>query len=278
MYFLSLFVVLIYFIGSCLSLTGTCDYFYLPDVTTGSYECIFSYPQFTNENDITYINGTHLQGFTDDDVTTVRVVRDSNLPAVPTIFCRQFRNLISLALSRNNLHTLTVNSFSSCIHLEFLLLTQNAIKEIPANVFERNIELKELFFSYSYVARIEDYAFRNLAKLELLELHNNEIQQITPNTFSGLSNLRELTLFSNLIPELPLNSFRDLISIQNLPMFTNRITRVHPDFLESLPDAQINLSLFNNICISNAFTFTKERINEIKPQFSACFDNYRNHH
>lgn len=280
MYCLSLFVLLICFAGSCLSrnIIGNCLYVHDVESLTGPYECVFSSQPFKNEHEVTHINGTHVGAFTDDDVTTVRVPRDSIMPTVPTIICEKFKNLQNFIMTFVGLRTITENTFSSCRNLENLGITQNRLREITANAFENNLELRSLRLSDNELIRIEDNAFRNLAKLELLELHRNQIMQISSETFTGLTSLTSLTIFRNFIPELPLNCFGDLVSLQNLELFINEITSVHPDFLESLPDTQMQLLLFNNICINQAFTFTKETIDEIKPHFSECFNNYINRH
>lgn len=280
MYSSSLFALLICCIGSCLSrnIIGNCVYVYRDDSPTGAYECIFSSQPFKSEQDITHINGTHIGEYSDDSVTTVRVPRETIMPVAPTIFCEKFKNLQYLIISRVYLHTITDNSFSRCVNLEYILITQNRLREITANVFEKNIELRSLLISDNELIRIEDNAFRNLAKLNLLELHRNQITGISAETFTGLTNITSLTLFTNEIPELPLNTFSNLVNIQNLQLFNNQIRSVHPDFLESLPDTQMQFVLWNNNCISQSFMFTKETVDEIKPFFSECFSNFRNEH
>lgn len=264
--------------GRCQSrITANCVYDYQPESATGPYECVFSSRPFKNEQDVTSIIGTHFDGFDDDNVTTVRVPRSTVMPTAPTILCEKFKNLRFIIMSFVYLQQITDNSFSLCVKLEYILLTQNRLREITANVFEKNVELRTLLLSDNpSLVRIEKNPFRNLGKLNSLELHRSQIEGINEETFQGLSNVTSLTLFTNRIPELPLNSFRDLLSLRTLQLFNNQISKVHPDFLDSLPDTQIDFTLWNNPCISQGFTFTKETLDEIKPLFRECFDNYFN--
>lgn len=268
-----LLVIIISFIGSCLSrsITGNCHY----EMIGTNYMCRFSSQPYKRENDVIHLNGTHIIGHNDDDVDSITADPGSFVPVMPIIFCEKFKNVRAIILARVQLSLITDNSFSGCRNLEFLLLGQNRIRIINSNVFQNNVKLTNIQIVDNQITHIEDDSFRNLAKLQNLEFDRNRINGISSTTFRGLTSLSSLSLQGNAIVELPSNAFSDLENIAALQLFDNTITRVHPEFLESLPNRRMQLNLVNNNCISASFMFTMDTIDEIKPYFSECFDNYK---
>lgn len=119
----------------------------------------------------------------------------------------------------------------------------------------------------------------HLVRLDRVNLDRNSIYEINAATFRGLTHLRQLNLRGNFITEIPPNVFSDLVNVEELTLFSNRIARIHPDFLDSIPAGQtVILNLFDNVCINQFITFTRENIDQIRPLFNECFNNYRQHY
>lgn len=219
-------------------------------------------------------NGPHLDGFNDNNVTSLFASSSNFIPVTPAIFCEKFENIRALVLIGVQLREMTDNSFSSCYHLRTLYLSYNRIRVVTADVFRNNLELIELRLPDNEITRIADNSFRNLAKLQYLEFNRNRIMEINERTFSGLNSLIELSLQTNSIMELTSVNFSDLLNIQLVLLFSNRIDRIHPNFLETLPQRNFTLDLSNNLCISSRISFTVEDVGDLKTLFSQCFENY----
>lgn len=250
---------------------GFCEY----RATSNVYDCSFSAELFKRERDIDQINGTHLDGFNDSNVSGLVASFGSIIPVTPTIICENYENLQALLLIGVRLHLLTENSFSQCHNLRTLYITFNRIRAIPINAFRNNVQLKELYMQGNEIVHIEDLSFRNLVNLEILELNQNRIIHISETTFRGLVNVQNLALQNNQIVELSSNMFSKLKDLAWLTLFSNRISRIHPDFLTTLPNSTFRLDLVNNQCINNWFTYSVEIIDDLENYFEACFANYR---
>lgn len=270
-------VIFLSVIGICVvsaNVNGRCEY---TAWSSTSYECRMSTELFKRETDLTNINGTHIEGFNDDNVTDLVAVTGSIMPVTPIIFCEKFPNIRNLILMRVQMHIITNNSFSACLRLQILYLSFNRIRVIEADAFRNNVELINLHIPDNEIMRIEDNAFRNLVNLYDLELTRNRLTEINQATFRGLTNLTIFSVQGNSIAELNAGVFSDMVNVRILLLFSNSIRRIHPDFLETLPNGNFQLNVQNNQCIDEAFMFTVDIIDNIKPYFSDCFDNYRNY-
>lgn len=270
-----LLIVLITLFGRCVSLNiiGNCIY----EDQGIVYLCRFSAEPIKHENDVVAINGVHVPGFNDDSVTSIIVDIDSVMVATPVIFCEKFKNVRNIILSRVQLHKVTENSFSRCLNVEFIYLNINQVDEIATNALRNNgkeLELSDIFYRFNLIL-----SFQNLAQLNRLEIDRNSLYHINPALFRGLTNLKQLNLRGNFITEIPLNAFSDFVNVEQITLFSNRITRIHPDFLDTIPARQtVILNLFDNICISQYIVFTRDTIEQIRPLFSECFNNYRQYY
>ena len=83
------------------------------------------------------------------------------------------KQLISLDLSGNRIHSLERNHFSGLDKLKYLNLSDNRLEKIEENLFS------------------------SLKNLRILDLSENEITKLNANSFDGLSNLKVLDLKQN---------------------------------------------------------------------------------
>jgi len=251
---------------------GNCNYYMLH----GNYRCSFSAENSSNEEDIKTIEGTHLEGYGDDNVVRLqRADGDWETSIVPQILCQKFTNLRDFDLSFVGLETMTENSFANCLKLAEIYATNNKLTEITSRMFAANVKLHRLILFENQIERIEANSFENSSELSYLFLWGNQIAELDEDSFRGLSSLYELYLQNNLIAELPAKVFQDLTQLNVLSLQNNRLTRIHPEFLESLPSGPLEISLLSNVCISTSITFRKGAINEARPYFEECFDNFQ---
>jgi len=228
------------------SVTGNCDY----SIMHEEYTCTFSVHIFSNEDDVTAIEGTHLPGYTDNDV--VRLQKASTLmllPYMPTIL------------------------FSGCSSLQTIDLGSNELTQVPANVFV-NSQLRQLYLDNNQISDIAVGAFSNLINLQELFLGSNQLTALNADLFKELSNLSVLYVFNNLIVELPEDIFKENQNLNDIDMYSNQLTRIHPSFLDSPLSGTRTLWFSDNICINSDHQFNENTIDEVRPFFEECFQNY----
>lgn len=96
------------------------------------------------------IEGQHLDGFTDADVVMVYSWEGSSTN-VPQVICRQFPNLVQVDLAFFGITTITEQSFSGCVNVNFLRLWFNEILEIPLGTFANNNALRFVHYLKIYL-------------------------------------------------------------------------------------------------------------------------------
>jgi len=219
--------------------SSNCTFIY----SFNKYACKFAANGFADENDVTLIEGQHLPDYGDEQVERISAFMTS-IAVMPTIVCEKFVNLQSIEFSASDMQTITENSFSKCLSLNFLRLSYNKLE------LRNNTELQSIILDYNDIDYIEDGTFRNLHKLIRLTLYYNKVTTLGRDFFQGLDNLGFFDLSKN-----PLQS-------------------VHPDILKNIPSYKMDLKLLNDDCINIDYTFTRKGVSYIKPFFKDCFANY----
>jgi len=217
------------------SVTGNCDYSFVHD----DYTCDFSVHIFANENDVTAIEGTHLQGYGDSNV--VRLEKASTLmllPYVPTILCRQFPNLRYIDLYRSEMQVITINSFSGCSSLQTIDLGSNELTQIPANVFV-NPQLRQLYLDDNRISDIAVGAFNSLIFLQELYLYSNQLRTIPAGLFVNNLQLSTLFLRSNQITDIAAGAFNNLVNLYMLSLANNQLTVLNADLFKELSNLSV---------------------------------------
>lgn len=168
----------------------------------GIYSCDLTINNPNGLNNFTEIGGIHLEGHTDDDVTTVYRVSGVSTN-VPSIICEQFTNLDSIELYFTGLIAIGDSDFAGCPRVTGLGLSANLISEISTN------------------------AFATLTELVYINLDTNSLTTLPENVFSNQRNLRNLDLSSNPFQDIPTGLFRPLENLQYLYLINVNIITIN---------------------------------------------------
>ncbi|KAG5679088.1 hypothetical protein PVAND_008683 [Polypedilum vanderplanki] len=157
------------------SVTIECNYYWYNLFNSVSYECIVRNKEiFTDDRvNIEKAEGEHVEGKTDDDVTTFRIYNADNLKFFPSNINNVFKNLKFLGIQLTNIAEITSDDLKVFPKLEFLTLSDNEIKVIKDDTFKFNIRLRTIYLNGNKISHIDPKSFSELKNLEKLFLEEN---------------------------------------------------------------------------------------------------------
>ena len=141
-----------------------CEYFMIKDDYACKLTGVFTGDESSEE---IQVNGEHLDGKTDNDVTIIRTV-DSQLDVIPNMNSIKFPNIIKLNLWNAKIEIL--GKFNSPLNLSTLDFRFNLIEKITGNYFPINSMIEQLILMKNYVSTIDEDSFICLTKLSLLDI------------------------------------------------------------------------------------------------------------
>lgn len=198
---------------------------------TGIYSCNLINQTIVMESDINTETGTHLSGFSNENVTLLVSVT-SIIEIFPSSLVDRFVNLNNVVLIFVDMKRFT-KSISNCENLVSIALLYNEITAIPENIFQNCSQLTDLLLSENSISDIDPFAFSGLTQLKRLTLSNNRIGYLDPLTFQPVVNLEILNLDGNSIQGVLSETFRTLPLLTNLTLNSNRITSWSESFLNN---------------------------------------------
>ncbi|XP_054154675.1 protein slit-like [Oppia nitens] len=130
---------------------------------------------------------------------TVRELRleQNMIRELPAKAFSPFKQLVSLDLSKNNITTLSSDTFSGLKVLQTLFLFGNQISELPDGVFNGLSSLSILLLNANRLSCIKNDSFTDLSNLNLLSLYDNNIEYLPDGIFDSLNNIKTLHLGRN---------------------------------------------------------------------------------
>ncbi|KAL7015901.1 hypothetical protein ACKWTF_016724 [Chironomus riparius] len=249
--------------------SGTCNYIESKTRRFTGYLCKLS----ANESEVlTEIDGGHLEGKTDDDLT---YVTGSNLTfmTLTSIFCEKFKNTERMSIFKSKVNKIDENAlekrknlelFDFCdtkvsvvpeklfLHnskLKVIKLNRNRITTLPENVFSNLKDLLNIFIYSNEISYLPPNIFKSNTKLRLLFLDNNKLTAINSNWFVNMPDLDRLNLADNQILDLPQNAFINLKILPFIWLANNNLTVIHSDSF-GVNDKLEHLYLRNNKIIA----------------------------
>ena len=165
----------------------------------------------------------------------------------PFIFKNISKSLVTLYIG--GIFNESINS--SLLHglnaLKTLKLSYNNLKEIDYEIFRDLKNLEKLQLWHNNLSQIKNETFKNLKNLKQLSLTSNQLylENLNYPIFKDLENLRTLSLKDNYLSNLNQSLFMNLKNLKELDLSNNKITYLHEDVLDILPQLE-TLHLNNN--------------------------------
>jgi len=247
-------------------------------------------------NDFKEINGTHLDGFSYDDVQVIDNGKYSFSKNIPSILCSQFRNAQEIIYPGMLVQNVNEDAFTDCVHLLKLTILDGQFTELPENLFFTNIELQYiaigsynlaivpenifinqhflevLNLGYNQITDMPGNIFRSLRKLKQLYLPANKIADLKVEWFESLENLESLFLDNNEIQDLPVNVFSHLTSLTEVHLYKNRLKVIYSDSFGTLIRLNSIRLDENEIIAVDEKLIDNTRVNSIDMTMNFCAD------
>ncbi|XP_070572113.1 toll-like receptor 3 [Ptychodera flava] len=159
--------------------------------------------------------------------------------------------LEELYFSRNNITTLSANSFVGLHRLKFLDLYDNKVGILSPDTFYGLTDLTTLKLGNNHLSDIEQVkeALKHLESLQYLDLGYNKLTEISSFAFVGVPNLVKLVLENNEISNIHRDSFGGLSNVHELDLTKNDIQDIPNDTFSALASLRI-LKLRHNALLS----------------------------
>ena len=244
----------------------SCNY----NTTSYGYTCELYIYNPNGLNNFGSIDGTHLPGYTDNNVECIIVTPGSISPNIPSAICLKFKYIYFMLLRSMGIQRVDDYSFISCNGMRHLDLTGNSISTVhekafirnlnlfsiifrghnlstlPENVFQYQQQLVSLAIASSVLQDLPTKIFWPLTGLEVLDLEYNRLQILRPEWFENLQNLEHLYLPGNFITDFPKNVFSHLTKLTLLYAHGNRLKMIHADSFGFLPNLK-NIYIYSNL-------------------------------
>lgn len=142
---------------------------------------------------------------------------------VPSIICRQFPSLQSIAITNAQVEFISYENFVGCLNLQRLNLGQNLIREIPPRTFGKMRRLQNLALNNNEITTIGDEAFI-YTSIDEIDLENNFLNNFNVQAFNDVGEtLKKLYLAQNSLTEIPSRAFSGLRNLEILNLNRNRL-------------------------------------------------------
>ncbi|CAG9801219.1 unnamed protein product [Chironomus riparius] len=253
---IKILLLLSLFFGTTLGQSLTCNY--ADSIVLGQqrYVCTLNIQNPAGFDEFTEINGTHVEGRTNANVTGLYLTFSSRTINFPRIICSEFPNLAHINYALMDVVEINENTFSGCPNVEWMRLWYNEIENIHERAFASNTRLRYLDLERNKFTTLPENVFNGLVNLEELELSNNAFTTIPDGLFRPLTNLRVLFLVQANIETLNPEWFAPLVNLEVLTVYGNNIT-VWPEAalsnLRSLRAFEISRNPIGNNLPANAF-------------------------
>lgn len=129
-------------------------------------------PVIEGELIVERVNGTHFDGFSDDDVKTL-IIKNFHLEKIPQGFTNFFKNLEELQISNSNLRSVSSEDLEEYKNLTTLSLRGNFLTTLPSGLFMNTPNLEFVDFSFNRLKYIETDIFDDIPNLRQAFFMNN---------------------------------------------------------------------------------------------------------
>jgi hypothetical protein len=256
--------------GNAQTIHLTCDFLFPWD----HYTCqLGGVLVLDNPNANFVFGGTHVAGFTNNDVVRVWIT-NSNIPFIISQLFVTFPNINWVTINNGGLKRIQSNAFANARFLEQLRIQNNPnFATIQSNAFVGLSQLRELELGANIINSVQASTFSGMTSLQRLTLRQTRISHFPANVFSLLPSLTNVFFHENLLTSLDGQLFSNNRQLISMTFTSNRINAIGRGFLDGLNNIRY-VEMFNNICINNIwFINSSSEIPTIVEGLEPCFRN-----
>ena len=177
-----------------------------------------------------------------------------------------YPSLLSLDVSKNELHHLHGGIFKPMGQLMFLHVDHNLITILSRVFFEGLKHLRRLHILHNPLISIESGAFSDLKSIETLDLSNLGILTVMPYGLAGLEQCSTLSLSKNNIRIVLSNTFKGIDQLRLLDLRENPIEQISRDVFAHLGNLSILVPFGQFCCFISVYHCEAPSVNA----FTSC--------
>lgn len=198
--------------------------------TSDVYACTVNELHVENENTmIQEVNGNHLRGKSNDDVTQL-LIDSQTVLNLPIGFGKFFKSLKKISVRNSKLTSIDDGSFEMMQQVSQVIFTENDIATVPEEAFQKLKSLEIIELSNNKIVKVDIKAFNNLTNLKVLKLDGNKLTTLHSNLFVHNSNLEELHVRNNKLNSIGAHLLNNLRKLQIVDFTDNScITQNFPE-------------------------------------------------
>jgi Leucine-rich repeat (LRR) protein len=176
------------------------------------YVCEIKSQEIPLEVNSETFEGDHEENRCNDDVQHLDIW-DSKITKIPCGLGEVFKNVTRLWIGFSNLREISKEDLKEFQNLTSFIVYKNQLEEIPKDLFEFNTKLKIILLRFNKIQRIESGLLDELQDLENFDVGHNEIELVPGDFFKFNKKLKKFSFKCNKIkfvgPEL-LDGLSDL--------------------------------------------------------------------
>ena len=215
------------------------------------YICVLNGLVLTNPNAEHRFVGNHLTGWSNSDVSLVRVT-NSEVPFIIRSIFGTFVNVNRMQIWSTTLNRIQNLDFDHGSRLTILEISDSDIRTLESSSFRGLQNLEQLSIVSGSIAGIQENAFEGLRRLARLDLSKNKIHDLLSNTLLPLTSVREILFSHNNMTSIPSNLFMNNTLLHTIALDNNQIIEIPRSFIDDLPNLT-NLNVRSNRCTNASF-------------------------
>lgn len=227
------------------------------------YECLLENQNIQSDDDMNVVDGTHVNGYTDANVTFLRA-DNSNVTIFPSLLIDHFPNLHYVDLSgvnmkffirpianceslwavylnKNEIRTFSGGIFMNCANLTVIAAEENRLRFIDSMAFV-GTNLTSLYLQKNEIEFLQPIIFAHSPHMQVLSVSDNAIEEMLPGTFDSMPHLISVMLARNMLTSWSENNLSNMLT---LDLSVNQIATISSDAFANMPKLFL-LDLGNN--------------------------------
>nr|XP_016929513.1 leucine-rich repeats and immunoglobulin-like domains protein 3 [Drosophila suzukii] len=224
-----------------------------------------------------YVQTLHLANNKLNDTTVLEIRNLSNLTkvslkrnlleAIPKFI--GLSGLKHLVLANNHITSISREALAALPLLRTLDLSRNQLHTIEVNSFPKPNSLVHLILSFNEITNVNEHSFAALNNLTDLELNNNRLSALPIGVFENLNRLKKLALNFNQL-EINWSTFRGLVAMKNLQLKSNKIRALQDGVFHVMHNIEtIDLAMNQISSLSRQGLFNLTKLRHLNLSFNA---------
>lgn len=155
------------------------------------YVCFVKNVRNTTINEVTSVDGTHIEGYSNDDVKALNWQLHA-VATIPSNFSAFFPNLRGVQFLQAGLQRISSNDLKQFPNLRLLAISRNRLTRLDGKLFQETPNLNWIKFQYNSLRNVSQYLLDDLKDLELADFRNSGCLDFEAQNLNDFEELKRL--------------------------------------------------------------------------------------